>query len=97
MVEVSHVTKRYGSHVAVDDLSFTIGRGQTYGFLGPNGAGKSTTMNIMTGCLAASEGEVRIGGYDIFEQAVRKQRFASAVKAAWTAVCTSPTGTERYI
>lgn len=74
MVEVSHVTKRYGSHVAVDDLSFTIGRGQTYGFLGPNGAGKSTTMNIMTGCLAASEGEVRIGGYDIFEQAREAKR-----------------------
>ena len=74
MVEVSHVTKRYGSHVAVDDLSFTIGRGQTYGFLGPNGAGKSTTMNIMTGCLAASEGEVRIGGYDIFEQACEAKR-----------------------
>lgn len=74
MVEVSHVTKRYGSHVAVDNLSFTIGRGQTYGFLGPNGAGKSTTMNIMTGCLAASEGEVRIGGYDIFEQAREAKR-----------------------
>ena len=63
------MTKRYGPHTAVSDLSFTIEKGQIYGFLGPNGAGKSTTMNIMTGCLAATSGQVRIGGYDIFEQA----------------------------
>ena len=68
MIEVSHLTKRYGGHTAVSDLSFTIEKGQIYGFLGPNGAGKSTTMNIMTGCLAASEGEVRIDGHDIFEE-----------------------------
>lgn len=69
MIEVKHLTKRYGNHTAVSDLSFTIEKGQIYGFLGPNGAGKSTTMNIMAGCLAASSGEVKIGGYDIFEQA----------------------------
>lgn len=69
MIEVKHLTKRYGDHTAVSDLSFTIEKGQIYGFLGPNGAGKSTTMNIMAGCLAASSGEVKIGGYDIFEQA----------------------------
>lgn len=69
MIEVSHLTKRYGNHTAVSDLSFTIEKGQIYGFLGPNGAGKSTTMNIMTGCLAATEGQVLIGGYDIFEEA----------------------------
>lgn len=68
MIEVKQLTKRYGNHVAVSDLSFTIGKGQIYGFLGPNGAGKSTTMNIMTGCLAAGSGEVKIGGYDIFEE-----------------------------
>ncbi len=68
MIEVKHLTKRYGSHTAVSDLSFAIGKGQIYGFLGPNGAGKSTTMNIMTGCLAASSGQVTIGGYDIFEE-----------------------------
>ena len=68
MIEVSHLTKRYGGHTAVSNLSFTIEKGQIYGFLGPNGAGKSTTMNIMTGCLAASEGEVRIDGHDIFEE-----------------------------
>lgn len=68
MIEVKHLTKRYGNHTAVADLSFTIEKGQIYGFLGPNGAGKSTTMNIMAGCLAASSGEVKIGGYDIFEE-----------------------------
>jgi len=68
VIEVSHLTKRYGAHTAVADLSFTVESGQIYGLLGPNGAGKSTTMNIITGCLAASEGSVRIGGFDIFEQ-----------------------------
>ena len=67
MIEVSHLTKRYGSHLALDDLSFTIPEGQIYGLLGPNGAGKSTTMNILTGCLAATSGRVRIDGVDIFE------------------------------
>ena len=68
IVEVKNLTKRYGSHTAVSDLSFGIEKGKIYGFLGPNGAGKSTTMNIMTGCLAATKGEVLIGGFDIFEQ-----------------------------
>lgn len=68
MIEVKNLTKRYGNLCAVSDLSFTIEKGQIYGFLGPNGAGKSTTMNIMTGCLAATEGEVKIGGHDIFEE-----------------------------
>lgn len=74
MIEVSHLTKKYGNHVAVSDLSFTIEKGQIYGFLGPNGAGKSTTMNIMTGCLAASSGEVKINGYDIFEDATKAKK-----------------------
>ena len=74
MIEVSHLTKRYGNHTAVSNLSFTIEKGQIYGFLGPNGAGKSTTMNIMTGCLAASEGEVRIDGHDIFEEPQQAKR-----------------------
>ena len=68
MIEVKNLTKYYGDICAVSDLSFTIEKGQIYGFLGPNGAGKSTTMNIMTGCLAATTGEVRIGGCDIFEE-----------------------------
>ena len=68
MIEIDHLTKRYGNHTALSDLSLTVEPGQIYGFLGPNGAGKSTTMNIMTGCLAATEGTVRIDGYDIFEE-----------------------------
>ncbi|MBQ8599535.1 MAG: ABC transporter ATP-binding protein [Oscillospiraceae bacterium] len=69
MIEVKHLTKRYGDHTALSDLSFSIEKGQIYGFLGPNGAGKSTTMNIMTGCLAATSGSVTIDGFDIFEEA----------------------------
>ena len=69
MIEVEHLTKRYGSFTAVDDISFTLEQGHIYGFLGPNGAGKSTTMNMMTGCLAATAGSVTIDGLDIFEQA----------------------------
>ena len=68
MIEVKHLTKRYGNHIAVSDLSFTIEKGQVYGFLGPNGAGKSTTMNIIAGCLSATEGQVLIDGHDIFEE-----------------------------
>ena len=65
---VEHLTKCYGDFMAVSDLSFEIEEGHVYGFLGPNGAGKSTTMNIMTGCLSATDGTVRIDGYDIFEE-----------------------------
>jgi ABC-2 type transport system ATP-binding protein len=74
LISVTHLTKRYGNHLAVSDLSFEIEKGQIYGFLGPNGAGKSTTMNIMTGCLAATSGTVTIGGYDIFEQPIEAKR-----------------------
>lgn len=74
MIELSHLTKRYGEHPAVSDLSFTVDSGQIYGFLGPNGAGKSTTMNIMTGCLSATEGSVRIDGHDIFEEPERAKK-----------------------
>lgn len=65
MIEVESLTKKYGSHVAVDNLSFRVERGMIYGFLGPNGAGKSTTMNMMTGYIAATSGTVKINGYDI--------------------------------
>ena len=68
MIEVSHLTKYYGSFLAVDDLSFTIPDGHVYGFLGPNGAGKSTTMNIMTGCLSPTAGKVSIDGHDILAE-----------------------------
>ena len=65
MIEVSNLTKKYGDHIAVDNLSFRVEKGQIYGFLGPNGAGKSTTMNIITGYLAATEGTVTIDGKDV--------------------------------
>lgn len=68
MIEVNHLTKRYGAHLAVDDISFHVEDGEILGFLGPNGAGKSTTMNILTGYLSASEGSVSISGFDILEQ-----------------------------
>ena len=67
MIEVNHLTKRYGKHTAVDDISFTVEDGCIYGLLGPNGAGKSTTMNIITGYLSATEGTVKIEGHDIAE------------------------------
>ena len=67
MIEVENLTKKYGSHVAVDNLSFRVERGMIYGFLGPNGAGKSTTMNMMTGYIAATSGTVKINGYDILK------------------------------
>lgn len=68
MIEINHLVKKYGSHVAVDDLSLTVEPGKIYGFLGPNGAGKSTTMNIITGYLAATGGEVKINGFDVLKQ-----------------------------
>ena len=74
MITVSNLTKWYGDHLAVEDLSFEIGEGHVYGFLGPNGAGKSTTMNIMTGCLSATSGQVLIDGHDIFEEPEEAKR-----------------------
>lgn len=68
MIEVRNLVKKYGNHLAVDHLDFTIEDGRIYGFLGPNGAGKSTTMNIMTGYLGATEGEVLINGHDILKE-----------------------------
>ena len=68
MIEISHLVKKYGGHYAVKDLDVTIQDGRIYGFLGPNGAGKSTTMNIITGYLAPTSGEVKIDGYDIMKE-----------------------------
>lgn len=68
MIEVRNLVKKYGNHLAVDHLDFTLEAGRIYGFLGPNGAGKSTTMNIMTGYLGATEGEVFIDGHDILKE-----------------------------
>lgn len=74
MIEVKNLTKYYGDHKAVDNISFSIKDGTVCGFLGPNGAGKSTTMNIMTGCLSATEGSVTISGFDIFDNPIEAKR-----------------------
>ncbi len=65
MIQVENLVRRYGDHMAVDHLSFTVEAGKIYGFVGPNGAGKSTTMNVMTGYIAASSGTVVIDGHDV--------------------------------
>ena len=65
MVEIKNLTKYYGTHAAVKDISFTVGDREVLGFLGPNGAGKSTTMNMITGCLPSTDGTVTVDGFDI--------------------------------
>lgn len=74
MIQVEHLTRRYGSQIAVKDLSFTVPTGQICGLLGPNGAGKTTTMNVLTGYLSASEGRVIISGHDILEEPMEARR-----------------------
>ncbi|MBR6513274.1 MAG: ATP-binding cassette domain-containing protein [Clostridia bacterium] len=74
MIKVSNLTKKYGSNLAVDNISFEIEKGRIYGFLGPNGAGKSTTMNIITGCLSQTSGNVTVGGFDVFDQPVKAKK-----------------------
>lgn len=74
MIEVDHLTKSYGQARAVNDISFTVEKGEILGFLGPNGAGKTTTMRILTGYLPATSGTARIAGYDVFEQSMEVRR-----------------------
>ncbi len=74
MIEVQHLTKRYGRVTAVDDVSFRVERGEILGFLGPNGAGKTTTMRILTGYMPASEGRAIVAGFDVFDQPVEAKR-----------------------
>ena len=74
MIEVKNLTKVYGDHTAVDHLSFKINNGKIYGLLGPNGAGKSTTMNMITGCLAPTEGSVKINGFDVYKEPQKAKR-----------------------
>jgi ABC-2 type transport system ATP-binding protein len=74
LITVSHLTKRYGAHVAVDDLSFEIGKGEVVGFLGPNGAGKSTTLRILAGFLGPTSGKVTIAGHDVVEASLEARR-----------------------
>ncbi|MBU6408903.1 MAG: ATP-binding cassette domain-containing protein [Verrucomicrobia bacterium] len=74
MIEVEGLTKRFGNKRAVDDVSFTVARGEVLGFLGPNGAGKSTTMRVITGFLPPTEGRVRVGGHDVVESPIPARR-----------------------
>ena len=74
MIEVQHLTKRYGRVTAVDDISFRVERGEILGFLGPNGAGKTTTMRILTGYMPATEGRAIVAGFDVFDQPLEAKR-----------------------
>lgn len=74
MIEVKHLTKRYGDHLALDDISFTVEDGEIVGFLGPNGAGKSTTMNIITGYISSTEGEVLVDGIDVLDNPLEAKK-----------------------
>ena len=74
MIQVDHLVKNYGSHQAVKNISFHVKKGQVVGLLGPNGAGKSTTMNILTGYLSATDGDVKIGDYDILDEPLKAKK-----------------------
>ena len=74
MIEVQHLTKRYGPTTAVDDVSFRVERGEVLGFLGPNGAGKTTTMRVLTGYMPPSEGNAIVAGYDVMAQPIEAKR-----------------------
>lgn len=74
MIRIEHLVKSYGSHFALNDVSFEIAEGEIVGFLGPNGAGKSTTMNILTGCLSSNSGTVTVNGVDILEKPLEAKR-----------------------
>ena len=74
MIEVQHITKRYGRITAVDDVSFRVERGEILGFLGPNGAGKTTTMRILTGYMPPTEGKAMVAGHDVFSQPIEAKR-----------------------
>ena len=74
MIQVSNLTKRYAGHTAVDDISFTVARGEIVGLLGPNGAGKSTTMRVLAGFMPASSGTVRVAGFDVFHESDETRR-----------------------
>ena len=74
MIEVKNLTKKYGSHIAVEDLTFHVKKGEIYGFLGPNGAGKSTTMNLLTGYLGATHGKITINGFDVEKKSKEAKR-----------------------
>ena len=81
MIEVKNVTKKYGSFVAVDDISFTINEGEVVGFLGPNGAGKSTTMNMITGYIEQTEGNIIVDGFDTIKKSRKAKKEIGYISA----------------
>ena len=74
MIEISHVTKKYGDKTVVDDVTFSVAKGEVMGFLGPNGAGKSTTMNILTGYISSTSGSAKIDGIDILDDPIAAKK-----------------------
>ena len=74
MIEVQHLTKRYGPFTAVDDVSFRVEKGEILGFLGPNGAGKTSTMRVITGYMPPSEGKVVVAGHDVFTDPIEAKK-----------------------
>jgi ABC-2 type transport system ATP-binding protein len=74
LIQVSHLTRRYGAHVAVDDVSFEVGKGEVVGFLGPNGAGKSTTLRVLAGFLGPTSGTVKVAGHDVVDDSFEARR-----------------------
>ena len=74
MIEVQHITKRYGGVTAVDDVSFRVDKGEILGFLGPNGAGKTTTMRILTGYMPPTDGKATVAGFDVFTHPIEAKR-----------------------
>ena len=74
MIEVEHLTKRYGTVTAVDDVTFRVNKGEILGFLGPNGAGKTTTMRVLTGYMPATDGRAAVAGYDVFDHPIEAKR-----------------------
>ena len=85
MIEVQHLTKRYGAFTAVNDVSFRVEKGEVLGFLGPNGAGKTTTMRVLTGYIPATDGRAVVAGYDVFEQPLDAKRRTKECRAVQTA------------
>ncbi len=79
LVETSHLVKRYGDKLAVDDVSFQVSGGEIYGFLGPNGAGKTTTIKMIVGLLQPSEGVVKVGGFDVVKEPVQAKAVSGYV------------------
>ena len=74
LIKVENVTKKYGGHVAVNNISFTVNDGEIVGFLGPNGAGKTTTMNMITGFIETSDGNIEINGFDVSKKSEESKK-----------------------